>query len=154
MWYFCFMNEMPAIFRFTELSELNAVSTELLKIGKDVPVWLFNGNMGAGKTTLIKSICNELGIKSLVQSPTFALVNEYLSESQQVVYHFDFYRIKDETEALDMGVEEYFDSGDYCFIEWPEKIQSLWPSHYLELKLSISDHGERILEVAEIGKYV
>lgn len=96
------MNEISAIFRFTELSELDSISTELLRIGKDVPVWLFNGNMGAGKTTLIKSICKQLGIKSLVQSPTFALVNEYLSESQQIVT-FDFYRIRHETEALDMG---------------------------------------------------
>ena len=147
------MNEISAIFRFKELSELDSISTELLRIGKDVPVWLFNGNMGAGKTTLIKSICKQLGIKSLVQSPTFALVNEYLSESQQIVYHFDFYRIRHETEALDMGVEEYLDSGNHCFVEWPEKIQSLWPSHYLNLTLNLGDEGERILEVAEIGKH-
>ncbi len=147
------MNEISAIFRFTELSELDSISTELLRIGKDVPVWLFNGNMGAGKTTLIKSICKQLGIKSLVQSPTFALVNEYLSESQQIVYHFDFYRIRHETEALDMGVEEYLDSGNHCFVEWPEKIQSLWPSHYLNLTLNLGGEGERILEVTEIGKH-
>lgn len=147
------MNEISAIFRFKELSELDSISTELLRIGKDVPVWLFNGNMGAGKTTLIKSICKQLGIKSLVQSPTFALVNEYLSESQQIVYHFDFYRIRHETEALDMGVEEYFDSGNHCFVEWPEKIQSLWPSHYLNLTLNLGGEGERILEVTEIGKH-
>lgn len=147
------MNEISAIFRFKELSELDSISTELRRIGKDVPVWLFNGNMGAGKTTLIKSICKQLGIKSLVQSPTFALVNEYLSESQQIVYHFDFYRIRHETEALDMGVEEYFDSGNHCFVEWPEKIQSLWPSHYLNLTLRLGDDGERILEVAEIGEH-
>lgn len=147
------MNEISAIFRFKELSELDSISTELLRIGKDVPVWLFNGNMGAGKTTLIKSICKQLGIKSLVQSPTFALVNEYLSESQQIVYHFDFYRIRHETEALDMGVEEYLDSGNHCFVEWPEKIQSLWPSHYLNLTLNLGGEGERILEVTEIGKH-
>ena len=143
------MNDTPVIFRFKALADLDAVASDLLRIGKDVPIWLFHGHMGAGKTTLIKAICKQLGIRSVVQSPTFALVNEYISETQQIVYHFDFYRIKNETEALDMGIEEYFDSGDYCFVEWPDMIQSLWPLRYLDLNLALGEDGHRTLEVRE-----
>jgi tRNA threonylcarbamoyladenosine biosynthesis protein TsaE len=144
------MNATPVIFHFKELADLDAVATGLLDIGRNSPVWLFHGHMGAGKTTLIKSICKHLGVQSHVQSPTFALVNEYVSETNEIVYHFDFYRIKYETEALDMGVEEYFDSGNLCFVEWPEKIQSLWPERYLLLNLNMEESGERILRVNEI----
>ncbi len=150
MWYFCAMNETPAIFRFKELADLDAVASALLSIGHNIPVWLFHGHMGAGKTTLIKELCKQLGIKSVVQSPTFALVNEYASEAQRIIYHFDFYRIKYETEALDMGIEEYFDSGNQCFVEWPEKIQSLWPLHYLNLNLMLEEDGQRTLLVSEV----
>lgn len=145
------MKEIPTIFRFKELADLDAVSMELLKIGKDSPVWLFHGQMGVGKTTLIKSLCKQLGVRTVVQSPTFALVNEYLSESQQTIYHFDFYRIKHETEALDMGIEEYFDSGNYCFVEWPDKIDSLWPLKYMDININLEENGERCLEIRQGG---
>jgi tRNA threonylcarbamoyladenosine biosynthesis protein TsaE len=139
----------PTTIHFKELDELQAVSSQLLQIGKDRPVWLFEGHMGAGKTTLIKALCQHLGVKTHVQSPTFSLVNEYESD-KEVVYHFDFYRIKDETEALDMGVEEYFDSGSFCFVEWPGKIESLWPIQYLMLHLSADESGMRILRVRKV----
>jgi tRNA threonylcarbamoyladenosine biosynthesis protein TsaE len=101
---------------------------------------------------LIKSLCQALGVTSNVQSPTFALVNEYEGAKQRIIYHFDFYRIKDELEALDIGIEEYFDQGDYCFVEWPGKIESLWPEHYLLLELHLdSDTGERVLAVSKVG---
>ena len=145
------MKETPTIFRFKDLADLEAVSMELLKIGNSSPVWLFHGQMGVGKTTLVKSLCKQLGVKALVQSPTFALVNEYLSETKQTIFHFDFYRIRYETEALDMGIEEYFYSGNYCFVEWPEKISSLWPSKYMRINLSLEENGGRLLEIQEIG---
>ncbi|MCE7065733.1 tRNA (adenosine(37)-N6)-threonylcarbamoyltransferase complex ATPase subunit type 1 TsaE [Dyadobacter sp. CY326] len=134
---------------FKELEELGRVSSELLQIGKDTPVWLFEGHMGAGKTTLIKALCNQLGVKSHVQSPTFSLVNEY-EAGGKLVYHFDFYRIKDETEALDMGVEEYFDSGYFCFVEWPGKIESLWPLNYLLVHMEADESGMRTLAVKRV----
>jgi len=151
IWYFCAMKTSPTIFRFNNLTDLGHVSGELLELGKDIPVWLFEGHMGAGKTTLIKSVCETLGVTSSVHSPTFSLVNEYICTDKRIVYHFDFYRIKDETEALDMGVEEYFDSGNFCFVEWPGKIDSLWPLHYLSLTLNMEENGERVLKAEEIG---
>ena len=146
------MNITPAIFRFTELTELDAVANGLLEIGKNTPIWLFQGHMGAGKTTLIKSLCKNLSVVTLVHSPTFALVNEYITTDKKIVYHFDFYRINDEMEALDIGVEEYFDSGNFCFIEWPEKIESLWPMEYLLINLQMEENGTRILTAEVIGK--
>lgn len=143
------MIKQPTIIHFKELDELPQISTLLLQTGNDLPVWLFEGHMGAGKTTLIKALCRQLGVRSTVQSPTFSLVNEY-DAAGKVVYHFDFYRIKDETEALDMGVEEYFDSGDFCFVEWPGKIENLWPLKYLMLKLQADESGIRILEIRRV----
>ena len=144
------MNEWPVTIRFRNLSELDTVAASLLKLGKDVPVWLFDGAMGVGKTTLIKKLCALMGVQSMVQSPTFSLVNEYLTATGITIYHFDFYRIINEMEALDIGIEEYFDSGNFCFIEWPEKIESLWPYPHLLIKMSLEEDGGRILEVNEV----
>jgi tRNA threonylcarbamoyladenosine biosynthesis protein TsaE len=143
------MNPIKISFRFSQLSELDSVAKQLLKLGRSTPVWLFNGSMGVGKTTLIKKLCDQLQVTSTVQSPTFAIVNEYETTHQKVVYHFDFYRIKNENEAYDIGVEEYLYSGDYCFIEWPEKIESLWPEHYFNIDIQQKEGGERVLH-AEI----
>lgn len=143
------MNTLPVTIRFQELSELDTVAASLLRIGEHVPVWLFNGSMGVGKTTLIKKLCEQLGVKSIVQSPTFSIVNEYITEKGRPVYHFDFYRIKTEFEALDIGVEEYFDSGGFCFVEWPEKIESLWPYPHMLINLKLDENGERVLEIHE-----
>ncbi|MDR6803963.1 tRNA threonylcarbamoyladenosine biosynthesis protein TsaE [Dyadobacter sp. BE34] len=139
----------PTVIRFKELSELGNVSEALLRLGAETPVWLFEGQMGAGKTTLIKALCSHLGVTTHVQSPTFSLVNEY-DAGGRTIYHFDFYRIKDETEALDMGVEEYFDSGDLCFVEWPGKVENLWPLKYMQLHLEADETGMRILEVTKV----
>ncbi|HWV32760.1 MAG TPA: tRNA (adenosine(37)-N6)-threonylcarbamoyltransferase complex ATPase subunit type 1 TsaE [Dyadobacter sp.] len=143
------MIEQPTVIRFKELDELGNVSEALLRLGADTPVWLFEGQMGAGKTTLIKALCSHLGVTTHVQSPTFSLVNEY-DAGGRTIYHFDFYRIKDETEALDMGVEEYFDSGDLCFVEWPGKVENLWPLNYMQLHLEADETGMRILEVTKV----
>lgn len=143
------MIEQPTVIRFKELDELGNVSEALLRLGADTSVWLFEGQMGAGKTTLIKALCSHLGVTTHVQSPTFSLVNEYDAEGR-TIYHFDFYRIKDETEALDMGLEEYFDSGDLCFVEWPGKVENLWPLNYMQLHLEADETGMRILEVTKV----
>ncbi len=145
------MNEEMSTIRFRDAKELNPVAETLLKIGEGYPVWLFQGEMGAGKTTLIKSLCIVLGVEDTVTSPTFAIVNEYLSSTRATIYHFDFYRINDESEALDIGVEEYFDSGNYCFVEWPSLIESLWPIRYLLINLELTEDGSREIRLEKIG---
>ncbi|UKJ08028.1 tRNA (adenosine(37)-N6)-threonylcarbamoyltransferase complex ATPase subunit type 1 TsaE [Solitalea lacus] len=107
-------------------------------------VIIFNGDLGAGKTTFIKEVCKELGVEEIVSSPTFSLVNQYDAD-HSVVYHFDFYRLKNEMEALDMGYEEYFYSGNYCFVEWPSKIPNLLPENYTEVVITEMENGAREL---------
>jgi tRNA threonylcarbamoyladenosine biosynthesis protein TsaE len=109
-------------------------------------VFLFYGDMGAGKTTFIKSICQKLGVDDTVSSPTFSIVNEYVSP-EGPIYHFDFYRLKTETEAMDLGFEEYLYSGNYCFIEWPEKIPNLLPDHAVNVSITITGEQERFLKI-------
>ncbi|MCX6294772.1 MAG: tRNA (adenosine(37)-N6)-threonylcarbamoyltransferase complex ATPase subunit type 1 TsaE [Bacteroidetes bacterium] len=131
---------MPTI-TINNISELTTVAKKLIEAFADKKVIAFYGEMAAGKTTLIKSICEELGVKELVSSPTFSIVNEYLTPSGKKIYHFDFYRIKKISEAYDMGYEDYFYSDAYCFIEWPEKIVDLLPDDILNLKISVE--GEK-----------
>ena len=107
-------------------------------------VVLFNGEMGAGKTTFIKALCMVLGVQSPTSSPTFSLVNEY-EATESLVYHFDMYRLKSETEALDFGIEEYLFSGNWCFIEWAEKIPNLIPEEHLVVWLTVMEDGKRRL---------
>ncbi len=108
-------------------------------------VILFNGNMGVGKTTLIKSLSQKLGVIGNTSSPTFSLVNEYQTHDNQIVYHFDCYRLKTEVEALDMGIDDYLYSGNWCFIEWPEKIESLIPEKCSTINIEILPNGFRKL---------
>ncbi|GAB3549078.1 tRNA (adenosine(37)-N6)-threonylcarbamoyltransferase complex ATPase subunit type 1 TsaE [Spirosoma fluminis] len=131
---------------FHRLDELDTVAHQLLAEGRTESVWLFEGEMGAGKTTLIKALCRALGVISMVQSPTFSIVNEYTTHEGKSVYHFDCYRLRNEAEALDIGIEEYFDSDAYCFIEWPERITSLWPATYFQVQLSADPDGRRTVE--------
>jgi tRNA threonylcarbamoyladenosine biosynthesis protein TsaE len=128
---------------FNTLDELDAVAQRLLAEGRGQAVWLFEGAMGAGKTTIIKALCRALGVASVVQSPTFGLVNEYLTNDGQSVYHFDCYRLRNEAEAMDIGMEEYFDSGNYCFVEWPERVVALWPPTYYWVHLRADATGQR-----------
>jgi len=115
-------------------------------LGANPPkVVLFNGEMGAGKTTFIKALCLALGVKSPTSSPTFSLVNEY-EAAEGLVYHFDMYRLKSETEALDFGIDDYLYSGNWCFIEWAEKIPSLIPEEHLVVTLTVVADGKRKLE--------
>lgn len=109
-------------------------------------IFLFFAKMGVGKTTLIKELIKQLGCTDTVGSPTFSIVNEYRAEDLQI-YHFDFYRLEHPSEAYDMGVEEYFETGDYVFIEWPEKISSLLPENATKVYLSKNDDGSRFLKI-------
>jgi len=138
------------ILRFQHLDELDAVAHRILSEGRQQSVWLFEGEMGAGKTTLIKALCRALGVVSMVQSPTFSIVNEYTTHEGRPVYHFDCYRLRNEAEALDIGVEEYFDSGNYCFVEWPERITALWPATYYRVSITADVYGERTVETEMI----
>jgi tRNA threonylcarbamoyladenosine biosynthesis protein TsaE len=128
--------------QMTSLDDLPAAATMLLEAASEEPVILFEGPMGAGKTTLIKEFCRQMGVQENVSSPTFALVNEYETETGKLIYHFDFYRISDEREALNIGALEYFDSGNICLIEWPSLIPNLLPEHYLLVTLQPDANSE------------
>lgn len=110
-------------------------------------VILFHGEMGAGKTTFIKHLCKALGVTEATSSPTFSLVNEYQTIDNQIVYHFDFYRLKQETEALDMGADDYFYSGNWCFIEWAEQIPNLIPDEHSLITIQVLADGKRQLQL-------
>jgi tRNA threonylcarbamoyladenosine biosynthesis protein TsaE len=129
------------------LDEIDIAAAEVLAQNPE-KVILFNGEMGAGKTTFIKALCRALDINDVTSSPTFSLVNEYTSANGRTVYHFDVYRLKNETEALDMGIEEYLYSGNYCFIEWAEKIPNLIPEQHSIIDLSVLPDNKRKLELS------
>lgn len=126
------------------LHDLEQAAQELLDFSNGMKVILFYGEMGSGKTTFIKAICKALGVKENTSSPTFSIVNEYLSDTNNVIYHFDFYRLKNEQEAYDMGCEEYFYSDNYCFIEWPEKIPSLIPEQAVSVSIEVLENEKRV----------
>ena len=125
------------------LSDLPQVAAQLLAFAGDERIFIFNGDMGAGKTTFIKAFCKALGVEDVVSSPTYSIVNEY-SRSNGSVYHFDFYRMKDIREAFDLGYEEYFYSGNICLIEWPERVAELLPEHLVKVDIGIVDENKRI----------
>ena len=132
--------------KFT-LENIDKAASEFLKELGDRKIVAFYGSMGAGKTTFIKAICDVLGVTDTVNSPTFAIVNEYLAASGESVYHFDFYRIKKIEEAYDFGYEDYFYSGNLCLIEWPELIEELLPEDTVRVKIEEIEGGERELTV-------
>ncbi|MEP6613996.1 MAG: tRNA (adenosine(37)-N6)-threonylcarbamoyltransferase complex ATPase subunit type 1 TsaE [Mucilaginibacter sp.] len=133
----------------TTPAQLPAIASEILSFATNSRIFLFYGDMGAGKTTLIKSLCKCLGTTEPVTSPTFSIVNEYIGTKNKI-YHFDFYRLKNQTEALDMGYEEYFYSDAYCFIEWPEKIPDLLPDHYNRVAIKVQPDNSRIVIIEQI----
>ncbi|WP_214227276.1 tRNA (adenosine(37)-N6)-threonylcarbamoyltransferase complex ATPase subunit type 1 TsaE [Pedobacter sp. B4-66] len=131
------------------LSDLDQAAISLLDFAGAEKIFVFEGDMGAGKTTFIKVLAKALGIKELVSSPTFSIVNEYEGEGN-TFYHFDFYRIKNLQEAYDIGYEEYFYSGNICFIEWPEKVEELLPEHYIKIEIKMLSENERLLSINKI----
>jgi tRNA threonylcarbamoyladenosine biosynthesis protein TsaE len=131
--------------------ELPEAARQVLQHTQHLKVWLLVGEMGAGKTTLAKELCRQLGVTDAMSSPTFSIVNEYRTHTGNSIFHFDFYRLQREQEAIDIGVEEYFYSGAYCFIEWPERIPNLLPERYAVLKIDIVDIEHRTLSVTLHG---
>lgn len=128
------------------LSEINHIAARFIQAHPADRIFAFYGAMGAGKTTFIKALCEEMQVLDYVTSPTFALINEYKTENNSTIFHFDFYRIKNISEAYDFGYEDYFYSGDYCFIEWPELIESLLPSIAVKVIIKEIENGKRIIE--------
>jgi tRNA threonylcarbamoyladenosine biosynthesis protein TsaE len=131
----------------TSEQELPQVAQKFLTAFGKQKVILFYGEMGVGKTTLIKQLCKQLGVEEATTSPTFSIVNEYLANTGKSIYHFDFYRIEEEAEVFDLGYEDYFYSDNYCFIEWPEKIPNLLPENTVTLKIELGENNERLIEV-------
>ena len=132
--------------RISSLDGLAAAAKEFVKAMGDRTIFAFYGKMGAGKTTFIKAICKELGVEDEVTSPTFSIVNEYRSDTTaELVYHFDFYRIKKLEEVYDMGFEDYFYSGAVCLIEWPELIEELLPGDAVKVKIEEQADGSRLI---------
>ncbi|CAM1348188.1 tRNA (adenosine(37)-N6)-threonylcarbamoyltransferase complex ATPase subunit type 1 TsaE [Tenacibaculum crassostreae] len=128
------------------LSELRTIAEEVLATASH-KILLFYGEMGIGKTTLIKELCNVLGVEDVASSPTFSLVNEYKTNTNETVYHFDFYRINDEEEAYDMGVEDYFYSNNWCLVEWPENVKNLLPLDTVSVSISLLENGQRNIQL-------
>jgi len=128
------------------LSEINHIAAKFIQAHPADRIFAFYGSMGAGKTTFIKALCEEMQVLDYVTSPTFSLINEYQTENRGTIFHFDFYRIKDLSEAFDFGYEDYFYSNSYCFIEWPELIESLLPSITVKVYIKETEEGSRIIE--------
>ena len=129
------------------LEDITSVA-EIVVAQNPKKVILFHGEMGAGKTTFIKQLCKTLGVTEATSSPTFSLVNEYQTIDNQTIYHFDFYRLKQESEALDMGADDYFYSGHWCFIEWAEQIPNLIPDEHSVITIQILPDGKRLLHLS------
>jgi tRNA threonylcarbamoyladenosine biosynthesis protein TsaE len=138
---------MQNVFHIPMNGDLSEVCAFLCSTLESKGVWVFRGAMGAGKTTLISALCRYLGVEEHTSSPTFSLVNEYHGAKQLKIFHFDFYRIRSEAEAMDMGVEEYFDGPALCLVEWPERVENLLPSDYVEIKIEVDASQQRKITI-------
>lgn len=138
-------------FEINNTAELSQVAELLMEWRDKSNIIAFYGTMGAGKTTLIKELCRQMGVGDEVNSPTFALVNEYQTETLDSVFHFDFYRIKSLEEVFDIGYEDYFYGGNLCLLEWPELIEPLMPEHFIKVEISLGNNDEsRIIKCSEV----
>lgn len=135
--------------KINSTEELKQVANQLLAFANGQKFFIFEGDMAAGKTTFIKSLCEALGVEDVVSSPTFSIVNEYESNNGPV-YHFDFYRLKSQQEAYDIGYEEYFYSGNYCLVEWPSKVEDLLPEEYIKVQITVTGNQQRLFEFSTL----
>lgn len=126
---------------------LHSAAKKFLENTRGSRIFAFYGSMGAGKTTFIKAVCNALGTDDIVSSPTFTLINEYISDKGEPIYHIDFYRIKKQEEVFDFGIEEYLSSGSYCFMEWPELVEEILPSETVKVIITVGKDEERKVEI-------
>lgn len=131
--------------RIDNLDLINQAARSFIKQMGNSTVFAFNGKMGSGKTTFIKALCEEMGVEDVINSPTFAIVNEYSLKTDKQVYHFDFYRINSIQEAFHIGAPDYFDSGFICFIEWPERIEALLPEDTVFVTIEEQEDGSRLI---------
>ncbi|MCQ2192492.1 MAG: tRNA (adenosine(37)-N6)-threonylcarbamoyltransferase complex ATPase subunit type 1 TsaE [Paludibacteraceae bacterium] len=138
---------MAFTIEITSLDKISEAAAQFIEKMGDNKVFVFYGSMGAGKTTFIKSVCEQMGVTDVINSPTFAIVNEYESGKGEPIYHFDFYRINKEEEAYDFGYEDYFYSGNVCFIEWPEMVKNLIPEDAIEVHINENEDGSRTVKV-------
>lgn len=134
----------------SDLADIKRAAKEFINAMNDRKVFAFYGSMGAGKTTFIKAICEEMGVEDVITSPTFAIVNEYTAENGEPIYHFDFYRIKKLEEVYDLGYEDYFYSGHVCFLEWPELIETLLPDDAVRVNITANDDGSRTVTMDNV----
>lgn len=132
----------------SSLSDLPGIAQQIVSYAGNARIFLFYGDMGTGKTTLIKALCGVLDSADVITSPTFSIVNEYAGPNK--IYHFDFYRLKNQGEALDIGCEEYFYSGNHCFIEWPERIPDLLPDNYVRVTIEQQADNSRKITVHKV----
>jgi len=135
----------------SDLTKLDKIAKSIKDQAGKNKIWLFEGELGVGKTTLIKSICKSFGVIDTVNSPSFSIINVYLDRLNHTFYHFDFYRVKDREEAIDLGCEEYFFSGDFCFIEWPSIVEDLLPPGVLRIRLERDPKTRLILYLQKNG---
>lgn len=133
-----------------ELKDIENAVEVVKEAAAEEKVWVFQGDMGAGKTTLIKALAKNFQVTDQVSSPTFGIVNHYENQSGEIFYHFDFYRMDDPTEALDIGIEEYFYSGNYCWLEWAEKIAAFLPEKFFLIRISSDSETKRSLKLQHI----
>ncbi len=139
---------MSTILQLSRVDEAADLAAAMLNACKGRRVFVFQGDLGAGKTTLIKALCGELGVEEGTASPSFSIVNEYRTHGNDAVYHFDLYRLKDAAELEGIGFTEYLDSGSYCFVEWPEVARNLLPPDAVRVRMKVAASGDRTVELA------
>ena len=132
------------------LNDLTEIAAAISDEYKEDQIFAFYGIMGSGKTTLIKEICQQKGVTGNITSPTFAIINEYITDKKEILYHFDFYRIETPEEVFDLGYEDYFFSGKICLIEWPELIENLLPENYIKITIEEKENGIRYISCNKV----
>lgn len=138
------------IFTVKEIEELEPVTDEIIQLANEYSIFCFYGDLGAGKTTLIKLICEKLNVVDTISSPTYPIINEYNTIDSRIIYHIDLYRLKSIEEALNIGIEEYLYSGNLCFIEWPDNFKSILPTTHFNVKITKFDESRSIEMVSSI----